>query len=74
MLVGLSGHSWMFASLAWIVGMHEPVSKRPARLCRLTKLILYEDFAGGADRLEVHDETSAHPYRQKGRDCLMTSI
>jgi hypothetical protein len=26
------------------------------------------------DRLEVNDETSAHPYRQKGRDCLMTSI
>ena len=44
------------------------------RLCRLTKLILYEDFAAGADRLEVHDQPSAHPYRQKGRDCLMTSI
>ncbi|MDB5607391.1 MAG: hypothetical protein JWP25_4291 [Bradyrhizobium sp.] len=28
----------------------------------------------GADRIEVHDQPSAHPYRQKGRDCLMTSI
>ena len=41
---------------------------------RLTKLITYEDFAAGADRLEVHDQPSAHPYRQKGRDCLMTPI
>jgi hypothetical protein len=73
MLIGLSEHSWMFASLAWIVSMHAPVP-RDLRLCRLTKLILDEDFAAGADRLEVHDQPSAHPYRRKGRDCLMTSI
>jgi hypothetical protein len=55
MLIGLSGHSWMFASLAWIMSMHEPVSQKDLRLCRLAKLILYEDFTVGADRLEVHD-------------------
>jgi hypothetical protein len=53
MLIGLSGHSWMFASLAWIMSMHGPVSQKDLRLCLLAKLILYEDFAVGADRLEV---------------------
>ena len=36
--------------------------------------LLYEDFAAGADRLEVHDQPSTPPYRQKGRDRLMTPI
>jgi hypothetical protein len=53
MLIGLSGHSWMFASLAWIMSMHEPVSQKNLRLFRLTKLLLNEEFTAGADRLEV---------------------
>jgi hypothetical protein len=43
----------MFASLAWITSMHEPVSQKDLRLCRLAKLLLNEEFTAGADRLEV---------------------
>jgi hypothetical protein len=39
-----------------------------------TKLILHEDFTAGTDRRQVHDWPSAHPYGQKGRDRLVTSI
>jgi len=44
----------VFASLVWIVIMQEPGFQNDLRLCRLTKLFLYEDFAAGANRLEVH--------------------
>jgi hypothetical protein len=48
--------------------------QKTLRFCRLTELILYEDFTAGADRLEVHDTPGAHLYRQNGRDRLVTSI
>jgi hypothetical protein len=70
MLIGLSGHTWMFASLAWIMGLHEAVLQKTCGFADL----LYKDFAAGADRLEVHDQPSTPPYRQKGRDRLMTPI
>jgi hypothetical protein len=73
MLIGLSGHSRTFASLAWIISMHEPVSQKTCGSATY-QAIPYEVFTAGADRLEIHDQPSAHSYRQKGRDCLMTFI
>ena len=70
MLIGLSRKTlnFRFAGLDY-----EDASRKTCGFAD-TKLILHEDFTAGADRREVHDWPSAHPYSQKGRDRLVTSI